>query len=172
MLETQREGPSYQLPPAFGHTSVRSGRSRTVRLVGELDVATAPRARRALGAALALDDDVVVVDLRGLVFIDVVGVRVILDVGSQSCADGRRVVVIRGPAPVDRAFALTGVDELIEFVDLRDSQPPSQQDPDRICESPPPIELLEAMSNASSSGGADRGVAARHVTERNDAARS
>ena len=94
-----------------------------VRLAGELDVATAPRAARILRAALTLGD-VVIVDLRDLVFIDVAGLHVLLDASARARTDGQRVVVVRGPAPVERVFALTRADQLIEFVDLGPFAPP------------------------------------------------
>jgi anti-anti-sigma factor len=68
---------------------------RTVAVVGELDVATAPTLRALLDA-----ESVRVVDLSGVTFIDVAGLRVLLE---------RRHLVVRSPSrPVRRLIELCG----------------------------------------------------------------
>lgn len=99
--------------------------SATVRLAGELDLATGPQAaeqlRRALEHFLC-----VVVDLRALVFMDVAGMRVLLDASAAARRRGRRLVMVRAPAHIDALFGLTGNGELVDTVDP--SQDPSCED--------------------------------------------
>ena len=97
----------------------------SVRLAGELDLATAPHVAEELASALEASR-CVVVDLRALRFIDVAGMRVLLVASASARKDGRRLVIVRGPAPVDKVFTLTGSAALVETVDLAPGAPPER----------------------------------------------
>lgn len=56
-----------------------------------------------------------VLDLRKLTFLDSSGLRLIL--ATDEARDARRVVVVRGPAQVDRVFELTGTGARLTIVD-------------------------------------------------------
>lgn len=77
----------------------------TVRVAGELDIATAPQLGMALAGALS-HEHVVVLDLRDVIFIDIFGVHAVVDAGVRAREGGRRLEVLRGRAAVDRIFAL------------------------------------------------------------------
>jgi anti-anti-sigma factor len=87
-----------------------------VALAGELDLATIPRLDQAPRRAASAAGDVVL-DLRELDFIDVCGAQFILEADRRIRRGGGRLVVVRGPAELDRLFALTGIDRLIQLVD-------------------------------------------------------
>jgi anti-sigma B factor antagonist len=87
-----------------------------VRLIGELDITSADQAERELSEIEARMNDVVF-DLRDLSFIDSTGLRIILSADSRARERGGRVVIVRGPAPVDRVFKLALLDERLELVD-------------------------------------------------------
>lgn len=88
-----------------------------VTLAGELDLVAAPQLVEAL-EALAGNDRRVVLDLRGLRFMDSTGLAVILRF-HQRAKDGRfDLVVVRGPETVDRVFRVTRTDTLLEMLDL------------------------------------------------------
>ena len=53
-------------------------------------------------------------DLRELAFMDCAGMRVIVDAAERARRDGRRLIVLRGPAQVDRVFTLTGTADVLE----------------------------------------------------------
>jgi anti-sigma B factor antagonist len=89
---------------------------------GELDIATAPRLEQALREAW-LCARRVVIDLRGLAFMDCSGLSVIVDAGNRARQTGRRLVLVRGPWHVDRLFALTGTSDAHEIVDLDRAEP-------------------------------------------------
>jgi anti-anti-sigma factor len=75
-----------------------------VAFAGELDVAAEARAEAALRSAESQTDGTVVVDLSGLRFVDSCGVHLL------SAAARRlrgRLIVLRGPAHVQRVFELT-----------------------------------------------------------------
>jgi anti-anti-sigma factor len=59
----------------------------------------------------------VVVDLRGLEFIDSTGVALVLDLAKAACEHGTTLAFVRGPQAVQHVFAVTGIDLALTFVD-------------------------------------------------------
>jgi anti-anti-sigma factor len=110
--------------PPFGCTLGDSGGGASwVRVTGELDLITAPRLAQILGQA-ARRARIVVVDLRGLTRVDRLGVGAIADASRMARRDGRRLVLVRGLAQVERLLALTGALDAVEIVDLNAGEPP------------------------------------------------
>jgi anti-anti-sigma factor len=58
-----------------------------------------------------------ILDLRGLEFMDSTGLRLILDYDSQARNNGFSIALIRGPSAVQRIFDLTGTTAQLPFVD-------------------------------------------------------
>jgi anti-sigma B factor antagonist len=83
-------------------------------LDGELDLATVPVAEQAINR-VDQDAATLVLDLRKLRFLDSSGLRLIL--ATHEAQGSRRVVIVRGPAQVDRVFELTGTGERLDIVD-------------------------------------------------------
>jgi anti-sigma B factor antagonist len=83
-------------------------------LRGELDLATVGVAEEAL-ERVQNGAKTLVFDLRKLQFLDSSGLRFILMAAESD--QGRRVVIVRGPAQVDRVFELTGASERLRLVD-------------------------------------------------------
>lgn len=82
-----------------------------VRLRGELDIATgAPVAKRL--AVLRERGESVVLDLDGLTFIDLSGVRLVLAAAEESRRDGWTFTITRGSRPVRRLLGLLELDEV------------------------------------------------------------
>ena len=106
-------------PPKFSCLCDGSGPLARVTVAGELDIATAPELERAL-RHLEVDPALVFLDLRELEFMDSMGVHIILAADRRVRGAGGQLVIVRGPAQVDRLFALTGADHQLELVD----QPP------------------------------------------------
>jgi len=96
-----------------------------VHVAGELDLVTAPQLRHTLGEAQS-NARVVVLDLRELTFLDGAGVHAILDAATDARQAAGRLILVRGPAPVDRVFTLTGACEEVEIVDLDPAEPPAR----------------------------------------------
>ena len=88
-----------------------------VRAAGDLDLAGVPELEAVLQDALA-STQLVVLDLSGLTFVDVVGLRVIVDASIRAVCDGQRLVVAFTPGHAERMFRLTGTAEVIERIDL------------------------------------------------------
>jgi anti-sigma B factor antagonist len=93
-----------------------------VRVAGELDLGTSPEFCRTLEEAQRAAR-VVVLDLRGLCFIDSSGVHVILDAAHDTRRYGGRLLIVRGPASVDRVLTLTGVGKHALIFDLAPTAP-------------------------------------------------
>jgi anti-sigma B factor antagonist len=74
---------------------------------GELDVGTVDELERAMSIALASEAERVVVDLRGLAFIDSTGLRVI----ASACSgpEGARVSLVPGNEAVQGVFNVSGL---------------------------------------------------------------
>ncbi|MDQ6776924.1 MAG: STAS domain-containing protein, partial [Actinomycetota bacterium] len=68
----------------------------------------------------------VVLDLRKLTFMDSAGVHVIVNASVRARQAGCRLVLVRGPAQVDRIFTLTGAADVLEIGDLDSVEAPLQ----------------------------------------------
>ena len=93
-----------------GDVSVR------VALHGELDLSNAGEVEDALREAAAAKRDVVL-DLRGLSFIDSTGLNLVIRIDALACADGFSFSVVRAPHALQRLFAMIGAEQHIAFVD-------------------------------------------------------
>ena len=89
-----------------------------IRVTGELDLRGSsildPELER---VAAETEAPVVVLDLRGLDFLDSSGLRSVLVADARLRRDGRRIVLIRGSQAVQRVFAVTRMEERLHFVD-------------------------------------------------------
>ena len=104
---------------AFTADVTSDGGVATVRFEGELDLASAPQAEGALQRLETSEPppERLVLDLRGVRFLDSTGLRVILAADSRARRDGRRVQVIAGPEPVHRVFRIALLDKRLDFID-------------------------------------------------------
>jgi anti-anti-sigma factor len=114
-----------ELPPSFictwrlGHFG-----SLWVDLAGELDLSGCPGLERTLEEAHMLSN-LVVLDMRELIFMDSAAARVIVKAGIDARRAGMGLIVARGPSKVDDVFRLTGKAQHVELFDLdREECPP------------------------------------------------
>lgn len=112
------EGPLSGVHDALVRAALRAGpvegdEGLVLRIRGELDMATAPKLRRALDTALDAEGRRVVVDLRELTFVDSTGVRVLLAAASRARNEGCSFVLRAPCRSVQKALALTGADRLV-----------------------------------------------------------
>jgi len=92
-----------------------------IELAGELDLATAPVIEEAIADAEAARPPLLVLDLRGLTFMDSTGLRIVLAADAAARREARRLVVVRGPDPVHRVFLVALLDRRLEIVDEREA---------------------------------------------------
>jgi anti-anti-sigma factor len=85
-----------------------------VSLAGELDLASMDAVERELQRGETADPAVIVLDLRELSFMDATGVRVIVRAHRRV---GDRLVIVKGPRPVQRLLEICGLVERLPLVD-------------------------------------------------------
>ena len=83
---------------------------------GEIDVATVERLREPLHAA-EQDAQVVVLDLRGVGFMDTSGLQLVFDEQRRSAQSAFEFVVVRGSLQLQRLFDIAGFGERLRLVD-------------------------------------------------------
>jgi anti-sigma B factor antagonist len=84
---------------------------------GEVDLVTAPQLEAALERTRPTERGRLIVDLRGVSFLDSTGLVLLLRHEREAAAGGRRLVVVKGPPHVQRVFDLTGMSERLTMVD-------------------------------------------------------
>ena len=94
-----------------------------IRVSGELDFASGPQLQRALYEGLA-SARLIVVDLRALSFIDSTGLHTLMEADARARTRDQRLVLVRGPAPVDRLFELAEMSHLLEICDAGEVMSP------------------------------------------------
>lgn len=87
-----------------------------IALRGELDLEHAYTFDEELKRVEALDLRCICLDLRELTFLDSCGLARLVAARRRAMKAGRRLVLVRGTAAVQRVFQLTAVDEAFEIV--------------------------------------------------------
>jgi anti-anti-sigma factor len=97
-------------------TEDRKGPVR-ISLKGELDLSTVGKVQDELRRVEAAAPAVMVLDLSKLTFLDSTGLRCLVTADERAREEGRRVVIVRGPEPVQRVFSITRLEERLDMVD-------------------------------------------------------
>lgn len=98
-------------------TTQDSGGHVTVSLKGELDLSSVGKVEEELERVERDAPSVLVLDLSQLSFLDSTGLRAVVTADERARSNGRRLVIVRGPDPVQRVFAITRLEERLEMVD-------------------------------------------------------
>ncbi|MDH7481508.1 MAG: STAS domain-containing protein [Armatimonadota bacterium] len=80
---------------------------------GECDLITSRKLKEAADNLLETGRNKIIFDLRNMVYIDSAGFRVLLDTKNRATEKGGDIVLVSLTEPVDRAFKLLRLDELI-----------------------------------------------------------
>ena len=109
-------------------------RTVLVELRGEMDLSTAPKVAETIDALKPRSDGVrhIVLDLRGLTFMDSTGLRELLRQNERAREHRRNLAVVRGNDAIQRLLKLTGVDELFVMVDEPEDLVPPSADQSRV----------------------------------------
>jgi anti-sigma B factor antagonist len=91
------------------------GKTRTIEVEGEWDLAQRDAARDAIGQVLERRSECLVFDLSRLTFIDSSGVHGLIDTSNRCVGQGTRLVIVPGPPAVQRVFDLCGVGAILPF---------------------------------------------------------
>jgi anti-anti-sigma factor len=101
-----------------------------VTVEGELDLASAPTLELELDRLEWRPPRLLLMDLRGLTFMDVAGIRVLLAAHERAERRGHELAIVRGAPIVERLMQLLGLDSVLDLID----------DPAEV----PPVRLLTA----------------------------
>jgi anti-sigma B factor antagonist len=108
------------MPSDFAVQTHTIGRMALLAVSGELDLVSSPPFGHAIRQLAELDVELVVVDLRGVDFMDSTGLHLVLQAHTQAQESGRRFALVRGPDQVQRLFDLTGLSDSLTIVDSPD----------------------------------------------------
>jgi anti-anti-sigma factor len=105
-------------PAPFSLTTSEDGERFVLTAGGELDLATAPELER-LVMPLVREGREVVVDLRGLDFMDSSGVRILIAAHAAAEESGGRFLILRTEpgSPVQRVLEISGLEGLLAIID-------------------------------------------------------
>jgi len=98
--------------PDFSVDVVRQCGAVVVTPRGAVDMATVDQLRTACDAL----GDRLVLDLRGVEFLDTSGINFILERQKHADADGLSFTLVRGPEHVQRLFDIAGLNHRLRFV--------------------------------------------------------
>jgi anti-anti-sigma factor len=96
-------------------TAVRDGGS-VLSLSGELVFETARKVEKELRVLEERKPGTLALDLSGLSMIDSTGLALVVSADSRARGEGRRLVIVEGPDPVQRVFRMTRLDDRLEMV--------------------------------------------------------
>jgi anti-anti-sigma factor len=106
-------------PQPFAVDVQRRSDVAIVRPHGELDMATAETLRAALDAVENAGR--LVLDLRGLSFVDSSGLHLLVALHERAQRDGFQLTLIAPAAPANKAIRLSGLDQALPFVAADDA---------------------------------------------------
>jgi anti-anti-sigma factor len=104
----------------------RHRRTALVALCGELDLLTVSKVAEVLDGLEPRADGLrhVVLDLRGLTFMDVLGLKELIRQNEFARSNRHNLAVVRGTAAIQRVLELTGVEDMLVLVDGPDDLVP------------------------------------------------
>lgn len=94
----------------------QQGTTSTIQLHGEIDLAGQASIRDALREVLRRAPECLVLDLSQVSFIDVSGVRAVIEVSERSARQNVHLVIIPGPQAVQRVFDFCRLTATLPFV--------------------------------------------------------
>jgi stage II sporulation protein AA (anti-sigma F factor antagonist) len=104
-------------PRPLFHVERRDGDDEVLLLLhGELDISSSGRFARELLEAERGEPALLVLDAADLAFMDVAGLRVILEAARRARKRGSHLSVINPSPPIRRLFELTGIDHTADVV--------------------------------------------------------
>ncbi len=95
----------------------REGETATIVVSGELDLASGPQLEAELERVFTPQTRLLVVDLRGLEFMDSTGLSILVRGHQRLTSEGCEMGLVRGSSQVQRLLDLTGVAERLRLVD-------------------------------------------------------
>jgi len=88
-----------------------------IEAYGELDAHASRRMESLIERGESTSADRVLVDLSGVDFMAIAGMKVLADAEARSCANGQRLVLLRAPDHVHSAIERVGIAARLRFLD-------------------------------------------------------
>jgi anti-anti-sigma factor len=104
--------------PGFGVTSHHQDGRLLVVATGEIDIASVDAVRAELAAREP--EEGLVLDLRGVDFLDTSGIQVTVEAWRAARAEGYELRILRAAPRVHRVFEIAGLGEILPFADEPD----------------------------------------------------
>ena len=108
-MELIADDPKVETEAWFSFILASAGGESRLVAIGELDLAATPTLDERVREMLADGSDQVVIDLRQVTFIDLAGVRLLLQLAQDAHDDGWRLSLIQAGAQVRQILTLSGV---------------------------------------------------------------
>jgi anti-sigma B factor antagonist len=103
--------------PSLDFKTHRNGTVAVIAATGELDLSGAAVLEAEIERLEAEPDlATVVLDMRGLEFMDSSGLRLVVLADMRAREAGRRIVLVRGSETVHRVFEITRMSERLDFI--------------------------------------------------------
>jgi anti-sigma B factor antagonist len=96
-------------------TQVTLNGEQRLDVVGELDMASAHALLESVEVFERTGGEVLAIDLAGVTFMDVAGMRVLLEAARRAHRRGSRIVIYNPRRIASRVFSLTAVDQQLEI---------------------------------------------------------
>jgi anti-sigma B factor antagonist len=103
--------------PAFDVEIAQSLTRTTVTVTGDIDIATVERLKLARTEALAGGPASILIDLRGVEFVDSSGIRFLLETNTLAQRSGWTLRVVKPASSAMKTFLVSGVDKYLPLVD-------------------------------------------------------
>ena len=104
----------------------RDAEAAFIRLEGELDLSCEDRFRAELARVTTWQPSTVIVDLRGVTFIDSRGLRMFVALDAAARRDGYGLTLVHGDGQIQKVLTITGLDQ---WLALERSPHASTQEP-------------------------------------------
>jgi len=102
--------------PSFDIQVAHNGQATRIAPAGELDIATTPALEQAIADA-SVPGSALVLDLRGLTFMDSTGLRTLAQTNARAEEDGFTLEIWRGPRQIERVLEISGLGALLPLID-------------------------------------------------------
>ena len=88
-----------------------------LQLAGEFDLAAVDIVERELAPVISSKPAAVVIDLRGVTFMDSTALEVLSQLNDTAQSDGFKLWITGGGGELDRVFRITGLDQVLPLVE-------------------------------------------------------
>ena len=113
--------------PRFAVQFEHGGAGATITVTGDVDLATVRPLVHAREQALAQRPNRLLIDLRGVRFIDSSGLKFLIETDRMARRDDWTLQLLRPPDSAMRVFAVTGVEKHLPFVEPGVAKGPSPE---------------------------------------------